>query len=162
MLSLLATHDPNGEVLGLDAFPRDQWPEPRVVHPAFQLMVGAGTVMMGLAVLWAVLWLRGRSDGRWAQQRRLLWTLVLASPLGFLALEAGWVVTEAGRQPWVIYGVMRTSEAVTPAGGVAWSLTGFTLLYLLLIVTLVWILRRLAHGDDLEPVEAAEGRLAAT
>jgi cytochrome bd ubiquinol oxidase subunit I len=161
MLSMLATHDPNGEILGLEAFPRDQWPEPRVVHPAFQVMVGAGTAMMGVAILWAGLAWRGRQDHQWARQRLLLRALVLASPLGFLALEAGWVVTEAGRQPWIVYGVMRTSEAVTPAGGVGWSLAGFTLLYLVLSVTLIWILRRLARGEDHETREAAAGRLAA-
>ena len=160
LLSFLATHDVNGEVVGLDAFPRDQWPEPRVVHLAFQLMVGAGTAMMALFALWGLVWWRGRHGGRWARQRPLLWALVLASPLGLLALEAGWVVTEVGRQPWVIYGVMRTSQAVTPVVGVGWSLAGFTLLYLLLVVTLIWILRRLARGEDHESREAAARRLA--
>jgi cytochrome d ubiquinol oxidase subunit I len=92
------------------------------------------------------MWWRGRRDASWTQHRLLLWALVVGSPLGFLALEAGWVVTEVGRQPWVIYRIMRTSEAVTPAGGVGMSLAGFTALYLLLIGALLVILRRLARG----------------
>jgi cytochrome d ubiquinol oxidase subunit I len=146
MLSVLATHDPDGIVLGLEAFPRDEWPEARVVHAAFQLMIGAGVAMIGLGLWWAWMWWRGRRDASWTQHRLLLWALVVGSPLGFLALEAGWVVTEVGRQPWVIYRIMRTSEAVTPAGGVGMSLAGFTALYLLLISALLVILRRLARG----------------
>jgi cytochrome d ubiquinol oxidase subunit I len=73
--------------------------------------------------------------------------LVLSAPLGFLALEAGWIVTEVGRQPWVIYGIMRTADAVTPAGGVGVSLAGFSLLYAGLGVTVVLLLRRLAGGE---------------
>jgi cytochrome bd ubiquinol oxidase subunit I len=154
LLSVLAAHDPNAEVLGLEAFPRDQWPESRIVHPAFQVMVGSGFEMMGVALWYWWAWWRGRRGGLdWAARRRLLWVLVLSAPLGFLALEAGWIVTEVGRQPWVIYGVMRTSDAVTPAGGVGISLAGFSLLYAGLAVTLIILLRRLARGD--EPMEHA-------
>jgi cytochrome bd ubiquinol oxidase subunit I len=150
LLSLLTTHDPDGLIVGLDAFPRDEWPETRLVHPAFQLMVGAGFAMLGLAFWWGIAWWRGRADGGWVRQRPLLWALVGGAPLGFLALEAGWIVTEVGRQPWVMYQVMRTSEVVTPTGGVAMSLAGFTALYLLLTVALLWLLRGLAstyHGQ---------------
>ena len=146
LLSLLTTHDPDGLILGLDAFPRDEWPETRVVHPAFQLMVGAGFTMLGLALWWSIAWWRGRADGGRSRQRVLLWALVAGAPLGFLALEAGWIVTEVGRQPWVIYRIMRTSEGVTPSGGVALSLAGFTALYLLLTIALIWLLRHLAQG----------------
>ncbi|MGH2355496.1 MAG: cytochrome ubiquinol oxidase subunit I [Chloroflexota bacterium] len=190
-LSLLATHHPNGLVLGLEAFPRDQWPNVRIVHTAFQVMVGAGFIMLGVAAwYWWTWWRswRGRcrpgsagdlsrgppatlptrsrqrsgnmgvptvrsSQADWSSSRLLLWTLVLAAPLGFLALEAGWIVTEVGRQPWIIYDVMRTSEAVTPAAEVGASLAGFVLLYSGLAVTLVFLLRRLARGAD-EPDEA--------
>lgn len=181
-LSLLATHDPDGEIVGLEAFPRDEWPESRLVHPAFQVMVGAGFLMLGVAGwywwCWLVAW-RGWRDGRrggrggqhgasqrgareWATRRWMLWALVLSTPLGFLALEAGWIVTEAGRQPWVIYGIMRTREAVTPASGVAYSLAGFSLLYAALGVTLVFLLRRLARGahepkHDVAGSEATRG-----
>jgi cytochrome bd ubiquinol oxidase subunit I len=147
-LSILATHDPDGEVLGLEAFPRDEWPETRIAHPAFQVMVGAGFAMMGLGILFWWLWWRGRRTVRpdFIHRRWLLWLLVLASPLGFLALEAGWIVTEVGRQPWVAYGIMRTKDAVTPAGEVGLSLAAFTGLYLGLTAVLIVLLRRMA-GD---------------
>jgi cytochrome d ubiquinol oxidase subunit I len=78
---------------------------------------------------------------------------VLVAPLGFVALEAGWVVTEVGRQPWIVYGVMRTSEALTPVAGVGRLLAGFALLYLGLAVTLVFLLRRLARGEAGSPAK---------
>jgi cytochrome d ubiquinol oxidase subunit I len=144
-LSLLATHDPNGAVVGLDAFPPDQWPPTLVTHVAFQLMVGSASVMtlIGVWFWWAHWRARGGGPG-WANRRGLLPALLLASPLGFVALEAGWVVTEVGRQPWVVYGLLRTPQAVTPAPGVGASLVGFGLLYLGLMLTLAFLLRRLA------------------
>jgi len=146
-LSLLATFDPNGEVVGLEAFPRDQWPNVRVVHVAFQVMVGAGFVTLLVGLWYWCAWWRGRrSRGEWVISRRLLGALVLSAPLGFLGLEAGWIVTEVGRQPWVIYGVMRTSEAVTPIEEVGALLVGFALLYAGLAVTLVFLLRRVARA----------------
>jgi cytochrome bd ubiquinol oxidase subunit I len=155
-LSILAAHDPDAEVLGLEAFPRDQWPVARIVHPAFQIMVGAGFWMLGVAAWYWWAWWRGRRRAEvWTARRCLLWVLVLSAPLGFLALEAGWIVTEVGRQPWVIYGIMRTSDAVTPAGGVATSLAGFSLLYAALTVTLILLLRRLAGGA--EPKQVTRG-----
>jgi cytochrome d ubiquinol oxidase subunit I len=146
-LSILATHDPNGEILGLEAFPRDQWPDTRVVHVAFQVMVGAGFAMLGVAAWYVWAWWRDRRGKRdWTRRRWLLRALLAASPLGFLALEAGWIVTEAGRQPWIIYGVMRTRDAVTPATEVGLSLFGFGALYAGLGVVLLVLLRRLAGG----------------
>jgi cytochrome d ubiquinol oxidase subunit I len=156
-LSILATHNPDGEVLGLDAFPRDEWPESRIVHPAFQLMIGAGFLLLVAAAWFWWAWFRQRVSGDWAERRRLLRALVLSAPLGFLALEAGWVVTEAGRQPWIIYGIMRTRDAVTPAGGVIVTLAGFSLLYAALIVTLLYLLRRLTRLP-----ESHNGALAVT
>jgi cytochrome bd ubiquinol oxidase subunit I len=168
-LSLLATHDPDGEVLGLEAFPRDEWPESRIAHPAFQLMVGAGFAMMGLGLLFWWLWWRGRpadhpepAGGRvrrpdFTQRRWLLWLLVLASPLGFLALEAGWIVTEVGRQPWIAYGIMRTRDAVTPAQEVGLSLAAFTGLYLGLTAVLIFLLRRMAGTGGTAGAAGAAG-----
>jgi cytochrome bd ubiquinol oxidase subunit I len=184
-LSVLATGSPDGEVKGLADFPRDQWPSVVITHLAFQVMVGAGVAMiiLGLWFLWA-LWrsrrrgATGDAAGRdWASRRLLLWSLVLASPLGFLALQAGWIVTEVGRQPWIIYRVMRTEEAVTPAAEVGGSLAAFVLLYTGLAVALVALLRRLSHtaGDEHEsgaassdgkpdtaPRPAPSGRVPAT
>ncbi|MCI0455439.1 MAG: cytochrome ubiquinol oxidase subunit I [Gemmataceae bacterium] len=140
LLSILAKHDPDAEIQGLKAFPRDEWPDVVLVHLSFQVMVGIGglLVLLGLWFGWA--WWRGRdSDGR-----RLLRALVLASPLGFVALEAGWIVSEVGRQPWTIHRVMRTAQAVTPAPEVGASLAVFTALYLLLGAVVVVLLRRLA------------------
>jgi cytochrome d ubiquinol oxidase subunit I len=148
-LSLLATHHPEGLVVGLEEFPRDQWPETRVVHVAFQVMVGAGFAMMGVALwYWGARWLDWRRGRDWVRRRRLLWVLVLSAPLGFLALEAGWIVTEVGRQPWVIYNVMRTRDAVTPVGDIPVSLAGFVALYGGLALTLIVLLRRLAGGSE--------------
>ena len=112
MLSLMTYHDPHALVRGLDSFPQRDWPSPLIpVHLAFQVMVGAGFAMVSV-VLWAgwLLWRRHTIyDTAW-----FLRALVAASPLGIIAVEAGWVVTELGRQPWIIYGVMRTADAVTP------------------------------------------------
>ncbi len=138
-LSLLSTHDPNGKVIGLEQFPRNDWPNVRLVHWAFDLMVGSGTAlfMLAIAVGWSAWKQRGVPDGKW-----LLRALVAAGPLGFLAIEAGWVVTELGRQPWIIYGVMRTKEAITPMGKIAIPFLVFTLLYVLLSVVVIYLLRR--------------------
>ncbi|MFS8639324.1 MAG: cytochrome ubiquinol oxidase subunit I, partial [Symbiobacteriaceae bacterium] len=156
MLSWLAFGDTAAEVPGLDRVPRAQWPNVTVTHLAFQIMVVAGMLMV-LASAW-YWWVAWRRRGRVLEDRRLMWGLVAAGPLGMIALEAGWVVTEVGRQPWIIRGVMRTSEAVTPAGGVVSTLVASTLLYVLLGVALVWLLRRTGHGPDTgagEPAEAA-------
>jgi cytochrome d ubiquinol oxidase subunit I len=138
LLSLLLYLDPQATVVGLDRIPRPDWPPVAVVHVAFQIMVGAGMVMM-ILVLWAAWrWKQGRLDA----DRLLLWSLVLGAPLGFLAIEAGWVVTEVGRQPWIIYGIMRTSEAVTPMPGIAVPFVMFTLLYGVLALIVFWTLSR--------------------
>ncbi|MBD0306221.1 MAG: cytochrome ubiquinol oxidase subunit I [Nitrospiraceae bacterium] len=137
-LSLLLYHDPSASVTGLDAFPRDEWPPVGVVHPAFQIMVASGTAMAGVA-LWAgwQWWRRTLFQSTW-----LLRAIVCVSPLGFLAIEAGWVVTEVGRQPWIIYGVMRTAHAVTPMPGLIVPLGFFTGLYILLSVVVAWLMVR--------------------
>ena len=141
-LSLLAFHDPNAEVKGLDAFPRDEWPPVVIVHIAFQIMVALGTIM-ALVSLWALWrWWRGRSIDSLADDRALLRALALVTPMGFVAIEAGWTVTEVGRQPWIINGVLRTSDAVTPMPGLVVPFLVFTLLYLFLGVIVVYLLRQ--------------------
>ena len=139
MLSVLAHGDPQAEVTGLDRVPRDEWPNVLLVHLAFQLMVGFGTFMMAMAV-WAG-WLAWRGRDL-AGQRGFLRGVVFASPMGFLAVEAGWMVTELGRQPWIIHGVMRTADAVTPMPGLVVPFTFFSLLYCLLTVAVVWLMYR--------------------
>lgn len=139
LLSLLAHNDPNAPVTGLEAFPRDEWPNTNIVHWAFDIMVGSGMVMLGLAAWAGFYWWRRR---RLPDQRWFLLALILAGPLGFIAIEAGWVVTEVGRQPWIIYGIMRTAEAVTPMSGLVVPFVTFTLLYIVLSIILVFLLRR--------------------
>jgi len=138
-LSFLAFHDGGAEVKGLDAFPRADWPPVAVVHVAFQVMVACGSLLAAVAALAGFLAWRGRGlpDQRW-----FLRLLVACGPLGFIALEAGWTVTEVGRQPWIIHGVMRTAEAVTPTPHLVVPLTMFTLLYVFLAFVVVYMLRR--------------------
>lgn len=136
-LSLMAHHDPSAEVIGLDRIPRDEWPHVPTVHLAFQVMVGIGTLLAAVAA-WALWLLLRRRDP--ADRRPLLIALTACAPLGFVAIEAGWTVTEVGRQPWIIHGVMRTREAVTPMPGLTYTLLGFTLLYLFLGVVVAWLL----------------------
>jgi cytochrome d ubiquinol oxidase subunit I len=140
-LSFLAHHDFNAEVTGLDAFPRGERPNVLVSHLAFQIMVGCGTLLALVSILYVIKRKRQRDTDRW-----FLRLLLFCAPLGFLALEAGWVVTEVGRQPWVIYGRMRTSEAVTTASNVGLTFALFCVLYLALAVALVYLLRHLAHA----------------
>lgn len=151
-LSFLATHDFDAEVKGLDAVPPDARPNVVVTHLAFQAMVGCGLLLIaGGLIYWLVrLWRPER-----AERRGLLWPLVLLSPLGMLALEAGWFVTEVGRQPWVIYGTMRTGSGVTPVAQVPLTFVGFTVLYAGLGAALVVLLRRLATGGG-TPAPAEE------
>lgn len=138
-LSLLAFHDPNAEILGLSEVPRKEWPRPAPVHAAFQTMVACGLCMATVGIVGAFLgwWRRESVFGR-----VFLTAVAVCGPLGLLAVEAGWVVTEMGRQPWIVYKVMRTSEAVTPVGGLALPFAFFSLIYLGLGIFAVGMLRR--------------------
>jgi cytochrome bd ubiquinol oxidase subunit I len=141
LLSLLAFHDPNATVQGLDAVPASQRPPINIERISFQLMVAIGT---GLALLgcW-FLFVRWRRRAM-PSQRWFYLAVAAAGPLSVVALIAGWIVTEVGRQPWVVYHVMRTSEAVTNAGGIPVGYGVLALTYALLAVAVVWILKRLA------------------
>jgi cytochrome d ubiquinol oxidase subunit I len=138
-LSLLATHDPAAEVKGLEDFPREDWPPVASTHYAFEVMIGAGSAMALLAVVAGFLaWRKkGLPDARW-----FLWAVVASGPLGFIALEAGWLVTELGRQPWIMHGVMRTRDAVTPFPHLLPPFWTFTFVYLFLGVAVVYLLFR--------------------
>jgi len=125
-LSLLAFHDPHAVVRGLDAVPRDEWPSVRLVHLSFDVMVVLGSYMAVIG-LWAG-WLALRKRDL-ATQRRFLGALAIAAPCGFISVEAGWMVTELGRQPWVIFGVLRTADAVTPMPGLIVPFSIITVLY---------------------------------
>ena len=125
-------------VSGLKDFPKENRPPVAVVHIAFQIMVGCGTFLMLLGVLGAYFFIRKQmiNDKRW-----YLKLLVLAAPLGFIATEAGWTVTEVGRQPWVIYNIMRTSDAVTDMPNLVVPFVVFTILYIFLFVMVVYLMR---------------------
>jgi cytochrome d ubiquinol oxidase subunit I len=141
-LSLLAFHDPNAEVKGLLDYPRDLWPPVLPVHLAFQLMVGLGTAMAGVS-LWALLlWLRRRPlpDSRW-----LMRAIAIVTPFGFIATEAGWIVTEVGRQPWVVSGLVKTADAVTPMTGLVYPMMLFTALYIVLAAVVVAVMRSIVQ-----------------
>jgi cytochrome d ubiquinol oxidase subunit I len=138
-LSLLAFHDPHAVVRGLNDFPREDWPNVPIVHAAFQIMVALGTYM-ALVSLWAGWVALRRSDV--TLNRPLLRALALGAPMGFIAIEAGWTVTEVGRQPWIIHGVLRTADAVTPMPGLVVPFVLFTLLYCFLGVMVAWLLYR--------------------
>jgi cytochrome bd ubiquinol oxidase subunit I len=144
LLSLLAFHDPNATVQGLDAVPADERPNAiNVERYAFQAMVGIGTLLalLGVVVL-VVRWRRRRlPESRWLQRG-----LVAAGPLAVIALIAGWVTTEVGRQPWVVYRVMRTDQAVTGASGIPVGYAVLALVYAGLAVAVWWILRRLSRA----------------
>jgi cytochrome d ubiquinol oxidase subunit I len=161
-LSILAYGDPNSVVKGLNEFPRDVHPPVAIVHISFQIMVACGIAMM-LVTLWAAWrYLRGRRNQRWLESRWFLRVLIAAAPLGFIAIETGWIVTEVGRQPWIIYGVMRTSEAVTPMPGLIVPFLTFTVLYIFLALVTVWLLLRQVAKSPADPEpRTAEDELAA-
>ena len=138
-LSFLAHHDLDAEVPGLDRVPRADWPHVPIVHLAFQIMVALGTFLALVGVWVGILALRRRDL---CAEPWLLRALALAAPMGFVAIEAGWTVTEVGRQPWIVYGVLRTADAVTPMPGLIVPFLGFTLLYCFLGVIVVWLLYR--------------------
>lgn len=127
LLSFLAYNRFDAEVRGLEEFPREDWPPVAIVHVAFQVMVALGMLMLAVSGWWAVWALRnrGKTPGRW-----LLRAIVVSAPAGMLAIEAGWTVTEVGRQPWIIAGVMRTSEAVTPMPGLIVPFLTFLVVYM--------------------------------
>lgn len=137
-LSLLAFHDPDAEILGLSSVSQDERPDPRPVHVAFQVMVACGIFMAAVAAVGTFIGWRRREA---FFGRSFLLVVSACGPLGLLAVEAGWVVTEMGRQPWIIHKVMRTSEAVTPVEGLALPLIIFSLIYLALGVFTVRMLK---------------------
>ncbi|MEQ9618610.1 MAG: cytochrome ubiquinol oxidase subunit I [Deltaproteobacteria bacterium] len=138
-LSLLAYNNPKAEVKGLQSFPRDLWPPVAIVHVAFQIMVAAGLIMIAISIYCFILMIRRKKI---YNSRRLLRILMLCSPLGFIAIEAGWTVTEVGRQPWIIYEVMKTADALTPMPGLVVTFSSFTLIYIFLSAIVVLLLLR--------------------
>jgi cytochrome d ubiquinol oxidase subunit I len=139
LLSLMVHGDPDKAVQGLDKTPKEDWPNVLLVHISFQIMVLMGVLMAAAGVLYLIfsIWWKEKLTRRW-----WLKTLAWLTPAGFIAVEAGWMVTELGRQPWVIYGIMRTRDAVTPMPGIQVSFALITLIYLFLSFLVYWLMKR--------------------
>lgn len=155
--SLILKHDPDGMVRGLNEVPPGERPDVPIVFFAFRAMVGIGFFFLFLAA--CGLWLRWR--GALDRRRWFLRLCVLASPLGFVAVIAGWIVAEVGRQPWVVHGLMRTAEAVSPvsASQVSTSLVLFVSIYGLLFAAFLYYAGRVvAKGPDFGPRDAEADR----
>jgi cytochrome bd ubiquinol oxidase subunit I len=160
-LSLLAHHDPHAEIMGLNRVPEADRPPVNVVHLAFQAMVGIGFALLALAGWHALSWWRRRT----APQSRWFWrAAVLGGPAAVVALESGWITTEVGRQPWIVYGVMRTADAVNPSPGLWGGLLILVAVYTALTVAAIYVLRRLARDKPvpLAPQEADVERYPVT
>jgi cytochrome d ubiquinol oxidase subunit I len=144
-LSLLIHHDINGEVPGLAEVPADERPPVNVVHLAYNAMVGLGSALLLLAFLFGLTWWRRRRlpDSVW-----FLRAVAVSGVGAALALECGWVTTEVGRQPWIVYGIMRTADAVSPAPGLFLGFYAVAAIYLALTALTVLVLRRLARRAD--------------
>lgn len=159
-LSLLVTHSSDGQVRGLKEFPRKDRPNVFILFWSFRLMVAIGFILFFVMVWAAVLWRRGRLY----ENRPFLWTLLLIHPLGFLATELGWITNEVGRQPWVVYHLMRTAEGISPipAGNVIWSLSLFLIVFIVIGASyFYYVLKTLDRGPDLSspipPVQRPAG-----
>jgi cytochrome d ubiquinol oxidase subunit I len=139
LLSFLVHDDFKTVVNGLDKIPAKDQPPVAITHYAFQVMVGIGTLMMFIGILYFIaLW----KKKKWLNKSWFLKLFIIATPSGFIALEAGWTVTEVGRQPWIIRGVMRTSEAVTKMPGIQYTFYLFTFIYFTLSVFVIFLLKR--------------------
>jgi cytochrome d ubiquinol oxidase subunit I len=150
-LSLLAFHSWNAKVQGLNAVPPSQRPPVNIVRIAFQTMVGIGTLLALLGIVYVVIRIRRRRlpESRWFYR-----AVVIAGPLSVIALIAGWVTTEVGRQPWVVYRVMPTADAVTGAHGIPVGYGVLAASYVLVACGVAWVLRRLAQAPLELPPEA--------
>ncbi|MCS6806889.1 MAG: cytochrome ubiquinol oxidase subunit I [Acidobacteriota bacterium] len=156
LLSFLTYRRWNVEVKGLDAFPKDQWPDNiPLLYYSYHIMVGLGTIF--IAITLAAAWLLWR--GRLYESKWMLWILMLSFPFPYIANTAGWMTAELGRQPWLVYGLMRTSEGFSPtvsAGNVMFTLLGFMGMYTVLaILYLLLMWREIEHGPKLLAAEAS-------
>jgi len=164
-LSLLVTRSLDGRVEGLKEFPPENRPNSLILFWTFRVMVAIGFLFLLVMLLAGYLWRRGRLF----KSRAFLRTLVLIQPLGFVATELGWITTEMGRQPWLVYGLMRVSEGISPipAGNVLWSLALFLLIFPVLLASyFYYVFKTLGGGPDLKtpipPIQRPAGMLALT
>ena len=137
-LSFLAFGGFDAEVVGLNDFPNDEIPPVAIVHYAFQIMVGIGTLLMLAGIIYFIS-LKKKS---WLNNKIYWLFFIFLAPLGFIAIEAGWVVTEVGRQPWIIHGIMKTKDAVTPMPGMKFSFYMYLMVYIILALTVTWLMNR--------------------
>ena len=159
-LSLLATHSLHSPVPGLKEFPRQDRPNVFILFWSFRLMVAISFIFFILMVWAFILWLRGGLYGN----RPFLWTLLILHPLGFIAIELGWITNEVGRQPWLVQNLMRTGEGLSPvpAGNVLWSLSLFSIIFIVVLVSyFYYIFKTLHRGPDLSspipPIQRSAG-----
>jgi cytochrome d ubiquinol oxidase subunit I len=148
-LSFLTFRRWSAEVRGLDAFPKDAWPDNiPLLYYSYHIMVGLGTIL--LAVMALSIWLLAR--GRLYVNRAALWLLLLMTPFPYIATTAGWMTAELGRQPWLIYGLMRTAAGLSPrisSGNALFTLLGFMGLYMVLgILFLILVWHEIEHGPE--------------
>jgi cytochrome d ubiquinol oxidase subunit I len=142
LLSLLADHSWNGVIKGLNTVAARDRPPVNVVRFSFQTMAGIGTLLALLAVLYVIwrVWRQRLPSSRWFYR-----AIIAAGPLALVAAVAGWITTEVGRQPWIVYGVMRTSQAVTGAKGVPVGYVTLAVVYVALAAAVAWVLRRISR-----------------
>lgn len=148
-LSFLAFGDFDAEVKGLNDFPDDELPPVAIVHYAFQIMVGIGTLLMFAGLIYFI----SLKKKKWLNNKYYWLLFIVVAPLGFVAIEAGWVVTEVGRQPWIIHQIMRTEDAVTPMPGMKYSFFFYLFLYTVLGITVTWLMNRQIKSLNQQPNE---------
>jgi len=145
VLAFLAKGDPNATVVGLDSVPAADRPQAvTLIHLSFDTMVGIGFLLLGLGIWMLVRWIRRRGPptSRW-----FLRAALVAGPGAVVAMECGWITTEVGRQPWIVYNVMRTSDAVNPAPGLYWGLVVLVIVYTGLTAVTLFVLRRIKKAN---------------
>jgi cytochrome bd ubiquinol oxidase subunit I len=156
-LSFLVYQNWGAEVKGLEAFPQEKWPDNiPLLYYSYHVMVGLGTIFIAITVgATFLLWRRKLFESRW-----MLWILMLATPFPFIANTAGWLTAELGRQPWLVYGLLRTQEGVSPlvsSGNVLFTLIGFAGMYLIVgLLYFVLMVREVAHGPEAEAEPSGE------
>jgi cytochrome bd ubiquinol oxidase subunit I len=157
--SFILTHDLDGTIKGLKSWPREDWPRVPIVFWAFRIMVGLGLLMIGIGLF--SLWLRLRK--RLFDTPRFAQLMLLMAPAGVVSILAGWFVSEVGRQPYTVYGLLRTADSASPIGapGVAGSLVAFALVYLTVFGAGLWYLIRLIRSDPEAGSQEPEGPVRA-
>jgi cytochrome d ubiquinol oxidase subunit I len=148
MLSYLIGFNTDTKVTGLNDFPEDEHPPVNIVFQAYHLMVAIGFALIAISLLGAFFWWRGKLF----KQKWLLWIFVFSVLLPQIANQVGWITAEVGRQPWIVYGLMRTSEGLSKAvdaGQVWFSLILFTIIYIFLFLLFIYLLNeKIKHGPD--------------